>query len=115
MNHLISTGIPVQFCISNVCYNLQPPSHVRTRTEEQPVPTTKDTDKDNKDRKDEKENGGWLSTTLGKLIRPKNQMKLPDDKNPSVSEIGKKMVNFLSSTCIDYVRVFLFLDCVGQK
>lgn len=73
--------------------------------------SNKDTDKNtNKDRKQENGNNGsgWLGGFFGKLsLRPKNEMKLPDDKNKSVSCFPKNGTREIERTWYDF---FLVLD-----
>lgn len=67
----------------------QDTSHNHKDNNQPAQPMHKHIDKNaKKDNKQENGNngGGWLGGIFGKLsLRPKNEMKLPDDKNPSVS------------------------------
>lgn len=59
-------------------------------------------------KQDKPANTGWFGGIWNKLsLRPKNQMKLPDDKNPTVSS----NVFYLHS----YFNSFIFsdVDCLG--
>lgn len=69
------------------------------------------------------ENSGWfgIGGIWNKLsMKPKNQMILPDDKNPAVSiELEKNMQRFLTE-CARFVRstfaIWLnFADCLGSR
>ena len=41
--------------------------------------------------------GGWLPEILQIFKKPKNQMKLPDDKNPTVKILHRSLKKYLKS------------------
>lgn len=60
--------------------------------------------------KGNEQSGGWFGGIWGKLsLKPKNQMILPDDKNPSVSW---RFVCCKTSSWIDFI--FCSSDCLGS-